>query len=365
MSHPNKELESTIHSESGNAIVVVLLVLVVGALGFMAGRMIPAGQELSISNLQKAATNITSASKDKTYEASDENPVVAKVNGSDITRAEVEDSIKDMPPNFQQFPPEALFQIALDQMIGQRILDDKMKVSNLENDEEVIREVANAKDQITRAIFIEREVEKAMTDDRVQEAYDAYKSSFPETEEVKAAHILVEEEAKAKELLKKLKDGADFAELAKENSIDGTAETGGDIGYFSKEQVVPAFAEAAFNIEPGSYTKEPVKSDFGYHIIKVEDKRVRPPASFEEAKPFLEQEVSRQLYSEVVARWREEADVERFDQDGNPISQQAGIPSLNVQDAVEPATGDVVPEEGAEEDPAASEETPEEDDAAE
>ncbi len=359
MSHPNKELESTIHSESGNAIVVVLLVLVVGALGFVAGRMLPAGEGLAIGNMQKSSTKVSSASDEKSYEVSEENPVVAKVNGKAITLAEVEDSIKDMPPQFQQFPPEALFQIALDQMIGKQIVDSKMEAANLEGDEEVKREVANAKDQIMRAIFIEREVEKAMTDDRIQEAYNTYKESFPETEEVRAAHILVEEEAKAKELLKKLKGGADFAELAKENSIDGTADNGGDIGYFSKEQVVPAFAEAAFGTQPGSYTKEPVKSDFGYHIIKVEDKRVRPPASFEEAKPFLEQEISRKLYSEVVARWREDADIERFDQDGNPISQQAGIPSLNVQDAVEPATGEAAPEEG--EDAAASEEAPEED----
>src|SRR5690606_30614991 len=105
-----------------------------------------------------------------------------------------------------------------------------------------------------------------------------------------------------------LNEGADFAELAKANSTDGTAQNGGELGYFAKTDVVPEFGEAAFSTEVGTYTKKPVKTEFGYHIITVEEKRKRPPASFEDVKPFLEAQVRRQILDEMIQSWRDDAD---------------------------------------------------------
>ncbi len=349
MSNQPFSRETPVNSESGHAAVTFLIIIIVGALGFLAGRMIPSASLPAPLQTITAAQSAPEVSV-PSVPVSAENPVLAKVNGQDITKADVQDTLKNMPENFKQFPDDVLQQIAVDQMIGERVIDAKLSGAGLESDAEVQKELANAQKQIVRSIFIEREVKKAMTEDRLKTAYDDYIKSFPKVEEVKAAHILLskDDEKKAQALVKELDGGADFAKLAKENSLDGSAENGGDLGYFTNTEVVPEFAKAAFETKPGSYTKKPVKTDFGFHIIKVEDKRVRPAADFETAKPYLEQEISRQLYNEVIAKWREEANIEQFDANGKPIdlSQQqaegtepdAGA-DAGEADAVEPATG--------------------------
>ncbi|MBK9584688.1 MAG: peptidylprolyl isomerase [Alphaproteobacteria bacterium] len=349
MSYQTLRQEAPVNSESGHAAVTFLIIIIVGALGFLAGRMIPSASLPAPLQTITAAQSAPEVSV-PSVPVSAENPVLAKVNGQDITKADVQDTLKNMPENFKQFPDDVLQQIAVDQMIGERVIDAKLSGAGLESDAEVQKELANAQKQIVRSIFIEREVKKAMTEDRLKTAYDDYIKSFPKVEEVKAAHILLskDDEKKAQALVKELDGGADFAKLAKENSLDGSAENGGDLGYFTNTEVVPEFAKAAFETKPGSYTKKPVKTDFGFHIIKVEDKRVRPAADFETAKPYLEQEISRQLYNEVIAKWREEANIEQFDANGKPIdlSQQqaegtepdAGA-DAGEADAVEPATG--------------------------
>ncbi|MCB9976719.1 MAG: peptidylprolyl isomerase [Rhodospirillales bacterium] len=344
---PPRQDSSFRGSESGHAVIVFLLLIIVGALGFIAGRMTPT------SSLPKPLQNfaaVQSAPESPSHPVSADNPVVAKVNGEEITKADAQDAIKSLPDNFKQFPEDVLQQIALDQMIGEKVIDSKLAGAGLENDPEVKKEIANAEKQIIRSIFIEREVKKELTDERIKQAYEDYKAKFPKVEEVKAAHILVskDDEKKALDLIKQLDGGADFAKLAKENSLDGSAESGGDLGYFAKNEVVPEFAKAAFETKPGSYTKKPVKTDFGYHIIKVEDKRTRPAADFETAKPYLEQELSRQLYNEVVAKWRDEANIEHYDANGKlitePQEQAEGMEPDAGEEAVEPATG--VEEEG-------------------
>ena len=125
-------------------------------------------------------------------------------------------------------------------------------------------------------------------------------------------------------LIKQLNEGASFEELAKANSTDGTAANGGSLGYFAKTDVVPAFGEAAFNLKVGEYTKKPVKTDFGYHVIRVEEQRKRPPASFEEIKPYLEGQVRRQILDETILEWRNQSEIQRFDINGDAIEPSAG-----------------------------------------
>src|SRR5690606_15324651 len=124
------------------------------------------------------------------------------------------------------------------------------------------------KENIVRNVFVEDAVDKKITDERLKRAYEQYKAGFPDINEVDAWHIRVKEEAKAAELIAKLDGGGDFETLAKENSIDATAQKGGHVGWFGKDDVVPAFSKAAFALKDGEYTKTPVKTDFGYHVIK-------------------------------------------------------------------------------------------------
>ncbi|PCK00276.1 MAG: rotamase [Zetaproteobacteria bacterium] len=326
-------------SERGNAMVATLVILVVAAVGFFAyksGKLDMNKGDSSVSGLvETAATDDTEAPKN-------ENPVLAKLYGDEIKRQDVFAFVNTMPAQMRQIPADQLFMLALEQIINNKIVDQNAKSSGLGNDADVLKKLEDIKTQIVRNKFLENAVKSKLTEERLKAKYEAYLADFPEVEEVKVAHILVENEKLAKTLIGKLKKGAVFADVAKENSQDGSAENGGELGYFSKTDVVPAFAEAAFALEPGTYSKTPVKTDFGFHIIKVDEKRKRPPAQFAEVKPYMEQELQRVILDEMIQELRADVDIERFDLNGNPIAKTE--PAAGSEDV---KTGDVSAEADA------------------
>jgi peptidyl-prolyl cis-trans isomerase C len=325
-------MKRTNHSaESGNALVVVLVALLVAAVGGLAytssklmekeggdAKTAPAAQQTAAAGQageQPAAPQI---------EIKPGNPVVAKVGDQEITRLDVFNFMQTLPANTRQLPIAQLFPVVQDQVVNTRLLREKSKGAKLDNDPLVKERIQAAKDQIVPVVFMQREVEKALTEERLKKAYDAYKEGFPNVQEVNAKHILVDDEKLAAKLIKDIEGGASFEELAKENSKDPTAEKGGDLGYFTQRDVVPEFAQVAFSLEPGSVSKEPVKTQFGFHVIKVEEKRKRPPASFEDAKPFLEGQLRQIIAAEIVQGWRADAGIELFDINGDDIEPAAG-----------------------------------------
>jgi peptidyl-prolyl cis-trans isomerase C len=152
----------------------------------------------------------------------------------------------------------------------------------------------------------------ALTDDAMHKVYDEAVKAMPPEEEVHARHILVPTEEEAKEIEAELKKGADFATLAKEKSKDPGAADGGDLGYFTKDQMVPAFSDVAFKLDKGQIS-DPVHTQFGWHIIKVEDKRIKPTPSFDQVKPQLENFVAHKAQAELVENLRKTATIERLD----------------------------------------------------
>lgn len=307
-------------SERGNAIVATLVILVIAGVGFFAyksGKL-----DTVMAKGDSAATSaVETATTAEPEKPKNENPVLAKLYGDEVKRQDVLALVNTMPAQMQQIPPEQLFSLALEQIINNKIIDNNAASSGLENDSEVLKQLEGIKVQIVRNKFLENAVKSKLTDERLKTEYEQYLTNFPDVEEVKVAHILVDNEKLAKELIGKLNKGAAFADLAKENSQDGSAEGGGDLGYFSKTDVVPAFAEAAFALKAGTYSKAPVKTDFGFHIIKVDEKRNRPPASFAEAKPYMEQELQRSILDEMIKELRADVAIERFDINGNPIAK--------------------------------------------
>ena len=324
---------------AGNAVMIVLAVLVIVAVGALAYLSSHTSKSGAKSGGASAATEQDGSKSGGEDSASAPvviepgNPVVARVDGEDILRADVLALIQNMPENMRQQPLEKLFPVALQQVVAARVIADKTQGVNLDRDPQVREQLEEAKKQIVRSVYINNEITKQITPERMQQAYDAYVKQLPEVKEVKARHILVKEEKTAKDLIKKIKDGADFAELAKENSTDGTAANGGDLGYFAQTDVVKEFGEAAFALEPGAYTTSPVKSQFGYHVIKVEEKRLRPTPSMEEAKPFLEANLRRLFLDKTIQEWVSARKVETFDINGKPLPAQAQ----------EPAAGETAP----------------------
>lgn len=253
-----------------------------------------------------------------------DNPVVGTVDGQNILRSEVIAFMRNFPPQMQQMPVEQLFPMALEQVVTAKIVDARAaKEPELQTDPEVAKRLSEAKVQIIRTVYLEKEIEKQLTDDKIQKAYDKFKAEQGKIEEVHARHILVEKEETAKEIIAKLEGGAKFEDLAKEYSKDpSNKDAGGDLGYFTKEAMVKEFADAAFAMNKDEVSKTPVKTQFGFHVIQVLDKRTKPVPSLEEVKPALAAEERRQILNDMVEGWRKKADVTALDINGKPIEKK-------------------------------------------
>jgi peptidyl-prolyl cis-trans isomerase C len=215
--------------------------------------------------------------------------VVANVNGKPITRQDVLDSASDLPPQYQA-QIDKLFPQLLNRLIGIQLVEAKGREQGLADDPEVKRIVKQAEEDAISRIYIQKIVSERVTDESLQQAYDADNAAHPAQIEIRASHILVKTEDEAKEIIKQLQGGADFATLAKEKSIDkGSGENGGDLNWFTKDTMVKEFSDAAFAMQRGDVSKVPVKSQFGWHIIKITDSRMQTPVPFEQRKDDLRQ----------------------------------------------------------------------------
>jgi len=253
------------------------------------------------------------------------NPVVARVDGKDITRVDVYRYIKSMPQNLQQLPAQTVYPLALDQTINARIVQNKANEAALAEDPEVQAQIDMAKQQIMRNVYLQREVGQKVSKGDIKKAYDEFISKTPDVEQRQASHILLETQEKAAEAIERLNKGEDFAALAKELSTGPTGPRGGDLGYFTKADMVPEFANVAFSLKKGAISKEPVKTQFGYHVIKVMDIRDQPKPSLEEMTPAIEAELNRAALEEMVKNWRKKAEIEQFDINGKPLEKGADV----------------------------------------
>lgn len=241
--------------------------------------------------------------------------VIATVNGEDVTMAEVE-RLRASDQRLQQVPMAALiktpmFNNMVEYLVGSRLILEKAKSEGFQDDPEVKQQMDAVRDEIIRTVFLERLADEATTEEAIAAKYEAFKESTPTEEEVRAAHILVETEEEARALIKQLEDGADFADLAKSESTGPSAPKGGDLGYFKREgQMVEPFAKAAFDLEAGAFTKEPVETQFGWHIIQVTDRRMSEPPALDEVRDQLANEIAQETLTEFVENLRASAEVE-------------------------------------------------------
>src|SRR5262245_29137343 len=250
--------------------------------------------------------------------------VVAIVNGKKITRADVIASAKQLPAEYQS-QINQVFPALIDRQIDLTLLSDEGMKQNLLGDPEVKQQVAEITENIVRQAVLDRYLKAQMTEPAIKARYDKFVAALPKQQEVKARHILVEKEEDAKAIIVQLDGGADFSAIAKEKSKDpGSGPKGGDLGYFVAGQMVPEFSDAAFKLEKGQYTKAPVKSQFGWHIIIVDDKRDKQPPSFEEARSTIEQIMSNELVTNYVSELRKAASVQRFNPDGTSVAPPEG-----------------------------------------
>ncbi len=244
--------------------------------------------------------------------AQDANPVLAKVNGAEIRQSDVTLAEEELGPSLAQMDPATKKQNVLAFLIDMKIVAKAAEDKKIENNEEFKKRLAFARNRLLMDNLLASEGKAATTDEAMKKVYEDASKQIAGEQEVHARHILVETEDEAKAVKAELDKGADFAELAKKKSKDPGASDGGDLGFFTKDQMVPEFSAVAFALEPGKISN-PVKSQFGWHIIKVEEKRNRKAPGFDQVKAQIETYVTRKAQADYVAKLREAAKIERMD----------------------------------------------------
>jgi peptidyl-prolyl cis-trans isomerase C len=253
-------------------------------------------------------------------------PVVAKVNGQAIHLSDLNFAAQTLPPELRSIPPQTLLPMLLEQQIDRKALVNEARRQGLDKDPAVERQMELAQDSALQSALLSRQVGPTVTDDAVRARFDKDMAGKPGEEEVHARHILVPTEDEAKKIIAELKKGADFATLAKQYSKDPGASQGGDLGWFKKDEMVPAFADAAFAMQPGQVSDKPVKTEFGWHVIKVEEKRRAQPPSFEQARDGLRQRMIQEGVQKAVREARADVTVEKFNLDGSAMPATPAAP---------------------------------------
>jgi peptidyl-prolyl cis-trans isomerase C len=256
-------------------------------------------------------------------------PVVARINGELIHRSDVQIAYMALPAETKQrFTLEQAYPRVIDEMVSMIVVEQAAKKARLDSDPVVRKRISLAQAQILQDAYFNTILTHEVSKDKLQAAYAQYAKEAPTHEEVEARHILVPTEAEANDIIAQLKKGADFATLAKEKTTDPAGKaSGGDVGWFTQGDMVPEFADAAFKLKKGEYTQTPVKTQFGWHVIKVEDRRPIKVEPYETVAPRLAQQMAQQLIAQRVKQLDTDAKIEIFALDGSPLQASGAAPA--------------------------------------
>jgi peptidyl-prolyl cis-trans isomerase C len=244
--------------------------------------------------------------------AADADPVVARVNGVDIRQSDLALAEEEVGPNMPQMSPDQKRDYLVTYLADVIILAQAAEKQKVADRDDVKHRIDFARNKVLMETLLQEAGTKGVTDEAMRKVYDDAVKQMPSEQEVHARHILVATEDEAKAIEDQLKKGADFAALAKEKSKDPGAADGGDLGYFTKDQMVPEFADVAFKLDKGQIS-DPVHTQFGWHVIKVEDKRTKPTPTFDEVKGQLENYVAHRAQADLVSQLRSGAKIEHLD----------------------------------------------------
>ncbi|ENN92031.1 peptidylprolyl isomerase [Bartonella bovis] len=235
--------------------------------------------------------------------------VMAIINGKSITAGELDELALEINPNLARLSDEQRRITVLKAYLDMQALAKAAIEEGIDKTEVYNKRMVIMRDNVLQQLYFKQMVVDKIKDTDLQALYDKEVAALPKEDEVKARHILVKTKEEAEAIIKRLKKGENFEEIAKKYSTDGSASVGGDLGYFSYGQMVKPFEDAAFGLKVGEYTKKPVESPFGWHIIKVEDRRLKQPPAFDDVKEVLRTQIMKDRYHTLITDLRNKVDV--------------------------------------------------------
>jgi peptidyl-prolyl cis-trans isomerase C len=246
-------------------------------------------------------------------------PVVASVEGHLIHLSDLGRASQTLPENLRDLPFDTLFPVLLDRMVDHEALVMMARRKGLEDNPAVRKDIQAATERVLEGALLAREAVPRVTDPAIRALYDRQFGSRSATDEVRARHILVSTEKEARKVIAELGAGADFATVAKRISKDPDAQKGGELGFFRREQVWPAFADVAFTLQPGQISPTPIRNEFGWHVVKVEERRSVAPPGISEVREVLRQELLAEAVKQVVTQARSDMSIHKFNLDGSEM----------------------------------------------
>ncbi len=229
---------------------------------------------------------------------------VATLDGNSIWLDEIMAVAETLPPEYQQQGIAGIYDQLVDEVANSRLAAVAARSSGLDKEADVASAMKTAADRVLAEAYITREVSKEITEEAIQAAYDTFVADTGSRETVTASHILVETEDEARAIIAQLNDGADFAELAREKSTGPSGPNGGSLGTFGRGQMVPGFETAAFGMPAGSFSADPVQTQFGWHVIQVSDKGIEEAPSLDQMRDQIAANLSRQSFARIVETLR-------------------------------------------------------------
>ncbi|WP_461494928.1 peptidylprolyl isomerase [Pyruvatibacter sp.] len=237
-----------------------------------------------------------------------EDAVIATVNGEEVRYSDVVLAERDLGSQLSGVPEDVKFEYLANLIVDRKALAAAARADGLEEDPEVKRQMAYYAEKVLGDVYLNRSLMDAVSDEEAKAYYDKQISEVEVQEEVSARHILVETEEAALAVIERINGGEDFVELAKEVSTGPSGKDGGDLGYFVKDRMVPEFSTAAFALDPGQVSA-PVKSDFGWHVIKVEDRRQQQLVAFDDVKESIKGQLRDEKAAPFIDSVRDKADI--------------------------------------------------------
>jgi peptidyl-prolyl cis-trans isomerase C len=262
------------------------------------------------------------AQQAKTGETPKKDTVVVRVNGYNITAREVQLAMEEIAAQLVDVPPKMRYPLIVEYLIERHLLAQKALKDGLQNSEEYKRRVRYYQYKALRDAYFFDKIAPKVTEAEIRKVYEQEAKKVKPVERVRARHILVSTREEAEKVLKELKAGAKFEDLARKYSKDGSKEFGGDLGYFTYEEMVPEFSKAVFALKVGEVSK-PVKTDYGWHIIKLEDRKKVGMAPFESVKEGIRSLLLRRKVQEEVARLSKNAKIEFLDPELKKMNEEA------------------------------------------